>query len=636
MKKHLLLGVAVGIGTLAFAQNGTMYNGKPMPKIKPALANKAVPYNKYRIESAVEGFQAAVQANNHQNHSIVDASRSFTNTVIGTSMYDLQTNASICNRIVLNADGTIAATWTMAHDQDAETSPNRGTGYNYFDGTNWGAAPTARIESVRCGWPNIGVTSTNGEVIVTHEASSNPGKIHVLRRPAKGTGAWTDTTLNYPDVWPRMVVSGSNGHTIHIISQTTGASASPNPPYHGQDGAIAYSRSLDGGATWDKFHSVIPEIDSSHYRGFGGDSYAMDARGDTIAIVAGGFDVDVVLLKSTDNGSTWTKTIVNQFPIPMYDAATMNTDTTNDGNADTLETNDASVAVMLDNQGKAHVWYGKMRVLEDAGGTALSYFPGTNGLYYWNETMAQPEIIAGALDIDNDGTLNISDFGTYQVGLASMPSAGIDNEGRIYLSYGGVFEGIAEEGTPGGGKSFRHTYVIRSSDGGATWTFPMDIVDPDIASGAYDYMEGVFGAVAKRVDANVHLIYQRDTSPGHALSANGVDPQSGNESEIVYVSIPTPDFDNVGIKEEKELIDNIGLYPNPASGFANLMFNLNKTEKVNVKVYSMVGQELNAFEESLPAGNNTLTINIAGYKPGVYFVKTMVQNKIATRKLVVE
>jgi hypothetical protein len=650
MKKHLLIGVALGISCMANAQNSMLHSGKVAPKIKPALANKAVPYQKHMIDSGTPGFQATVNANAH--HTNADASRtSFADSIIGTTMYDLQTNASVCNRIVLNTDSTISATWTMSHDSDPTSSPNRGTGYNYFNGIAWKPQPTARLESVRCGWPNIGVTGTNGEVIVSHEASTGTGNIHVLTRPVKGAGIWHDTTLNYPDVWARMVVGGTNKNTIHIISQTTGATDSGNPPFHGQDGAIAYSRSTDGGLTWDKYHTVIPEIDSSHYRGFGGDSYAIEAMGDTIAIVAGGFDVDVVLLKSTDNGTTWTKTIVYQFPIPMYDATSMDTDFNHDGTTDsteTIETNDASVAVLLDKQGKAHVWFGRMVVLETVGASNLSYRPATDGLFYWNETMTQPGIVAFAQDIDHDGILNVTNFGTYQVSLSSMPSAGIDKDGYIYLTYASVYEGVAEEGTPGGGKSFRHTYLMRSTDGGATWCGPFDIVAPD-NSGQYDYLEGVFAAVAKRVDDNMHLIYQRDNSPGHALSTSNVDPQSGNESDIVYVKFPINGFDSfttcdslffdlatLGIKENQETVTTINLYPNPASNAINLMIDLKHAEKVTIKIYNVVGQELTSRDENLTAGTNTLTFNLSNYKPGLYYMKSTFKNKVVTRKLVVE
>ena len=68
-----------------------------------------------------------------------------TETVIGTSTYDLQSNAAVQNRIIVHDDGTISAGWTMSTQYNT-TYSDRGTGYNFFDGTSWGAAPTIRLE----------------------------------------------------------------------------------------------------------------------------------------------------------------------------------------------------------------------------------------------------------------------------------------------------------------------------------------------------------------------------------------------------------------------------------------------------------------------------------------------------------
>ena len=148
MKKHLLIGIAISIGGAAFAQNSSFNTGNNAPKLKSSIANKAVPYKKQMLDSGSPSFQAAVHATNshHQNGA---SSRSTTSTVIGTTMYDLQTNASVCNRVVLNSDNTISATWTMSHDSDPTSSPNRGTGYNYFDGTAFETYKNSKSYSIR-------------------------------------------------------------------------------------------------------------------------------------------------------------------------------------------------------------------------------------------------------------------------------------------------------------------------------------------------------------------------------------------------------------------------------------------------------------------------------------------------------
>ena len=77
--------------------------------------------------------------------------------IIGLTQYDLQSNAAIDDRLVGSGDA-ISAGWIMS--LETGSFPDRGTGYNFFDGENWDEQPYERIESVRCGWPSIGHTAS--------------------------------------------------------------------------------------------------------------------------------------------------------------------------------------------------------------------------------------------------------------------------------------------------------------------------------------------------------------------------------------------------------------------------------------------------------------------------------------------
>ena len=57
-------------------------------------------------------------------------------------------------------------------------------------------------------------------------------------------------------------------------------------------------------------HAELPTLDSAHFNGFGGDNYAMKAKGDTICIAHfGGWD-DTFIMKSTDSNYSSTRTVV--------------------------------------------------------------------------------------------------------------------------------------------------------------------------------------------------------------------------------------------------------------------------------------------------------------------------------------
>lgn len=641
MKKQLLLGVALGVCFGASAQTKTTASGQLVPTLKPAVSNKVATYKPFSGEAVYPSAAPAVHGIAHP-HNASSQAKAYTSTVIGSTIYDLQTNASIGNTVVLNPDGTISAVYNLSTASSASAgTPDRGTGYNYFNGSSWGANATVRTESVRTGWPSIGVTSSGKEITVSHLADGSSHNIIMMSRPTKGTGAWTQTSTGIADTWPRMVVGGSNGQTVHMIAESQGASPT-NPPYMGMISALTYSRSVDGGTSWDINRSVIPQIDASNYYHFNGDDYDVDVKGDTVAIVAGGLDVDVVLLKSVDGGTTWAKTVIKQFPIPMFDATTMISDVDGDGTADTVNTNDGSLQVLLDDNGMAHVWYGNMRMINQSPSStgAVSYFPGTDGLMYWNESMgSSPAVmIAAALDLDGDGTLNVTAFGTYYVSLTSMPSASIDASGNIYLSYASIYEGLSDDGTVGGGKSYRHTYLMRSSDHGATWCDPMDITDPF----ASDYVEGVFGALTRNSDGNVHLIFQRDASPGHGLSgtpAGSTDPQSG-PSDIVYVQMPTSDLSCVttGINENKPSLNAaLNLYPNPATENATLEFNVPAKGNVNIKIYNVTGQVVaQVTNQDYAAGKFNISLDLSKFNAGIYMINMTTAQGTSTQKMIVK
>ncbi|MEZ5196697.1 MAG: hypothetical protein R2764_09930, partial [Bacteroidales bacterium] len=139
--------------------------------------------------------------------------------VIGMTRYDLQTNTSPQNRFHVYDDGTMGAVWTMGFDDP--NFADRGTGYNYFDGNAWGEQPQERIETIRTGWPSYAPYGENGELVVSHDFGA--GSLLYLMRDAKGTGDWSEMTLEGPGEpisWNRTTTSGINHDIIHTLAIT--------------------------------------------------------------------------------------------------------------------------------------------------------------------------------------------------------------------------------------------------------------------------------------------------------------------------------------------------------------------------------------------------------------------------------
>lgn len=554
--------------------------------------------------------------------------------IIGGTTYDLQSNSGVGGRIENLGNGEIVAVWTFSNDFGSGLLfTDRGTGYAYSDGSSWNDDPQERVESKRIGWPSIVTLANKKEFIVCHNTDAQIEDLQITSRATVGSGLWTEdvTSLTSPSPdgnwWPRAIAGGNDGNSLHIISLTYPINPTTNDGslYQGLDGAITYSRSSDGGSTWDVEHDILTGMTSAKYVGFSADDYDWaNSVGDTIAFVVGGLFQDIFLMKSEDNGDTWTKTMVHQFHTPLFDE-------THHIITDTALSNDGSVSVILDNDGMAHVFFGGVPVMnDDTTDAQFSSFPNLSALYYWNESYGSnpPDSIAGMVDRDGDMIAGIADFESisngYTNSLASQPSAGIDADGNLYLVYNAVAEDLSD-----GNHNYRHIYLTKSTDGGSTWTPAVDLnytLEDDVT-------ENVFASLAHHVDDYLHIVYQRDFEAGMAVR-----PEPGDHlvtsNEIVYVKVPTEL--NVGMAEETILQSSFTLYPNPANDNVTLNFGMEKPETVVVSIYDVTGKLVNTFSNQANAGTNQLTLNVSGLNSGVYFVNAIVGQERVSKKLIVE
>ncbi|MEO8150926.1 MAG: T9SS type A sorting domain-containing protein [Bacteroidia bacterium] len=659
MKRTLLLSlVAVAFGMNSYSQTpGIPHSKKPIP-----LSNRGKIKDLPAEVAKGAGLEMPLSTNSSQ-HVLSNQHQSKLNTSnktsiiyeekIGDTQYDLQTNEAILNRFLINNDGTMSASWTYVPFGDLATAQSRGTGYNYFDGTNWGAFPTARIEPTdRTGFVNIVVTASGKEMSIAHSSTLAPaplGGMLLTSRPAKGTGAWTEypTALGKApnDTWAKAISGGANGETVHAICQGSGVSG---VALYGQDGPLLYSRSLDGGDTWPVLRTVIPATDNTHFAGFGGDDYTIDTKGDTVAILVGDWTTDLILLKSFDNGTTWTTTTVEAFPIPLYDDATMMfPDNDGDGLGDDLETKSGDGHVMIDNNGMCHVWYSKVLIHDTTPSGTLTYTPnGIDGLWYWNESFgANPSVlIGGAFDYSGNDTIDIPNtstvvngMGNYRGSITQMPSSGIDASGNLYVSYQSFDERTDNTFYPGVGH--KHVYIIKSVDNGFTWSCPYDVLG---ASPDSTIQEGVFACMAKKVDGDVHLIYQRDYAPGHALSATTTEANWNlDPSDIIYVKVSVGDisFCTVGIDDNLNATDfEVGQnVPNPATGVTAINFTTSKTDNVTLTVTDIVGKVVYTEDRgTLSPGSYNFNFNTNAINNGLYFYTVKVGANSITKKMIVE
>jgi hypothetical protein len=549
MKKlHLLLFLVSMVSIVANAQ--VRRNTKNLK-----LVNKAIP-------AAVTGFETNIQASTvARNPYLPIKSGSFRAPVelaVGTTYYDLQTNASSKSRITNDGKGNISAVWTQSHQPSGYT--DRGTGYNHRDGATglWvnGNDPATldalpRLETLRNGFTNVVTLSDGTDVTVAH---LGVGKL-IITRHEVGAATVTESQVTgaTTTLWPNACAGGKDGKTVHVVSVSIPV-ASGGTKYKGVDGNPLYFRSQDGGLTWDINSATLPGLDSTLYDGVGGDNYSIHANGNTVAILITTLLGDTRMWKSTDNGTTWGPSrVVLDFPFDGYvtdsgwDSTMVPVDPFRPSVNAILGSNETG-SVLVDNNGKVHCWYGQM-YLDDSDTTAtagsVGYFPTMSGINYWNEDMADNTVNTIADGIDTDGdtlytvTINGTNNANYRFsGLTAWPTSGIDKAGNLFMAYSAEMEDLFETAS---GTDFRyhHILMVTSNDGGKTWTAPEDLItaetsDPD----NYKFYECVFPSMARNVDKDVHILYQQDFVPGSFLqSTNGLQLEATNNS-MVYLPIP--------------------------------------------------------------------------------------------------
>jgi hypothetical protein len=531
----------------------------------------------------------------------LNSKNTMTSEIIGWTTYDLQSNGSVQNRIAVHNDGTISAAWTMSNEFNT-TYSDRGTGYNYFDGSNWIVSapqppfPNPRLENSRVGWPSVIALGDGGERVITH--STQNSVLNQCSRSSIGTGTWSDATIGETYlIWNRSAAGGLNGNTIHTIALTepTGGTWTGSL-WQGLNGALLYFRSQDGGNSWDIDTMVIPGLDTSSFLGFSADNYAIAAQGETVVIAYFNDWGDSFIMKSIDNGDTWNKTIFLDFPVDKY-AVDEGLDIDADGTLDQVYSTDNAGALIIDDGGNAHVFYGIMSYADDDlsdGGS--SWFPLTNGLAYWNESfgpdMTPPVVHTGdtslwysdmmndhwitqAPELNGDSAIGgideIGGYALYYRSQASMPSAGLAPNGDLYLSFSGYTETV-DNGT----QVFRHIYVTKSEDGGITWKLPVDVTPHEDWNGM---QECVFGSMSPVVDDKIRIVYQLDFEPGLAVAG---DLDLVDNNAIVYLEI-----------------DTAGL-------FDNTTVTINEVDEINKindnKIYDILGREWKSDFADLPKG----------------------------------
>ncbi|MBO2012736.1 DUF4394 domain-containing protein [Hymenobacter negativus] len=112
----------------------------------------------------------------------------------------------------------------------------------------------------------------------------------------------------------------------------------------------------------------------------------------------------------------------------------------------------------------------------------------------------------------------------------------------------------------------------------------------------------------------------------------------GNGLAARDIAVAGPAGVVTAVRERTDLASGVSLYPNPAHGSTALTFTLPRAGRAELSVFDNTGRRVaTQTAELLPAGPQALNWNTGTVKPGLYFVRLMVDGQAtATRQLAVE
>lgn len=140
------------------------------------------------------------------------------------------------------------------------------------------------------------------------------------------------------------------------------------------------------------------------------------------------------------------------------------------------------------------------------------------------------------------------------------------------------------------------------------------------------------GPAAGMISENIGVVETEATTPvGYSLQLIG----SGSEYTDFTWSVPivaTPGLPNTTqtLPVVKNEIEGFTLYPNPVSNGKLFITSRNKSI-FKIEIYSMFGTSVYKSEN-----NYYETVNISNVPAGIYMIRVEEDNKIATRKLIIE
>ncbi|HNW76988.1 MAG TPA: T9SS type A sorting domain-containing protein, partial [Bacteroidales bacterium] len=339
---------------------------------------------------------------------------------------------------------------------------------------------------------------------------------------------------------------------------------------------------------------------------------------------------DQFIMKSNDNGATWTKTVIWPCPYNFWAGG----DTTG-----IFYCPDGASAVALDKNGKAHVLFGLQRGMGDETGSKY-WYPFTDGLIYWNEDKPElPEVLDPDW-LDENGYVigwvqdtmvwhaETTALAYYYNSMSSMPQLAFDDQNNAVA----VWSSVTTLTDP---NSFmlRHVFARKSQDGGATWNSDIIDLNSDLL---YTWSECVYPSLSPTSNYFWHILFQADDYAGSYVQAPTQGQTDITENSMTYLKfskwmngINDPCGQDLGGLRVSPV------FPNPASANAFLNLDVTNSQRIRIELTSITGQVVREYQPgTLTAGVHRVKLDLTGLQPGIYQYTVIANTGKASGKVI--
>lgn len=488
---------------------------------------------------------------------------------VGETAYNVQTNGMMRDRIIWNPDnGAIHVQWM--YGDIAETTlnfTNRYMYYNYYTGSEWqfGLGQPIESGSKRFGYGSLEVGENFEAMSISH---SNDG-MSAYKDFQEGFGFFVEspiwTAASEPPVldptWGDIARDqNGNWHAVASVYNNDDTKDIVNDVKYN----VLYWRSTDQGATWSDYYGLVTDpfqfpitpYDDTVPKELDIEKLieASDTDPNTIAVLISNYGHDLIWYESNDAGATWQdpKQIIGNAPIvasdsitlpPQYDIViqydSLNTDVPidtslfpweEDYNIDSRPLRHVDCMYI---NGEPHVVWAQTKTPGD-----VSYYPAGRGISYnapqfrtlkgdtlhWEAgfRIKHWSPSTGLSMIEKVDDLQ----GVYAGGgytILAAPQICTDASGDLYCIYARTSktdtvlaeDEIDQQQDSWGPLSFCRLWGSKSTDGGNTWTKPVQLTDEE----ANYHRDLRYHAVSNHnPDDALHLLFQDSQIPASAVN----------------------------------------------------------------------------------------------------------------------